>query len=257
MGQWLLIGGELLLLGLLLYWLIFITEGAYLGRRAVILLYDLYARRYDDIKEWSMVDEATYVARPFVREVGALRQPALILDAAAGTGRLARAVVEAGLMPDATWVLLDGSAHMLAEAQKHLQGAGVTCYFIHHAMPDLPFPDAMFDVVTCMEALEFIPHPERALAELVRVLRPGGYLLITNRIGWSARLMPGRTWSKQRLYQLLQALDQRHISIRPFLVDYQWASSVKPGIFQRPGRAKAQNSIAYLEELADFEYNEE
>ena len=39
---------------------------------------------------------------------------------------------------------------------------------------DLPFPDDSFDVVSCMEALEFMPQPEAGLDEIIRVLRPGG-----------------------------------------------------------------------------------
>lgn len=254
-GAWLLLGGAIVGLGLLVYWLIFLTEGVYLGKRVVIWLYDVYARRYDAIKGWSMDDEAAYIAEPFVAEIGPHRHPPLILDAAAGTGRLARAAVHADLLLDATWVLLDGSARMLTEAQRHLP-ANRRIYFMQHAMPDLPFPDDMFDVVTCLEALEFMPEPERALAELVRVLRPGGYLLITNRIGWISRLMPGHTWSQQKLYRLLKDLGQRSIRIRPFLVDYQWASSVKAGVYRGPGRAFSQKWIALLEELADFGYNE-
>lgn len=253
-GQWLALGGGMALLLLFLYWLLFLTEGAYLGKRVVIWLYDLYARRYDSIKEWSMEDEIAYLVEPFLRELGPLRQPPLILDAAAGTGRLARAVYAAQALPDATWLLLDGSAKMLTEAQKHLQGHD-RVFYLQQTLSPLPFADDTFDVVTCLEALEFMPRPETALAELVRVLRPGGYLLITNRVGWIARLMPGRTWSQQHLFQLLKDLGQRHITIRPFLVDYQWASSVKAGGYQPPGRGNAQKWIAYLEEVADLVYN--
>lgn len=255
-GEWILLGAGIVFLSVFLYWLLVLTEGVYLGKRVVIWLYDLYARRYDRIKEWSIEDEINYVVEPFLRELGAWRRPPLILDVAAGTGRLTRAVIQAQALSDATWLLLDGSARMLAEAQKHLQGQD-RVYFLQHTLPPLPFADDTFDAVTCLEALEFMPQPEQALAELVRVLRPGGYLLITNRVGWIARLMPGRTWSQQHLYRLLKALGQRHISIRPFLVDYQWASSIKAGAYQLPGRGKAKNWIAYLEEVADFDYNKE
>jgi SAM-dependent methyltransferase len=42
----------------------------------------------------------------------------------------------------------------------------------------LPFPDASFDLVTCIEAFQYVPHPEVAVEELGRVLRPGGLALL-------------------------------------------------------------------------------
>jgi SAM-dependent methyltransferase len=44
---------------------------------------------------------------------------------------------------------------------------------------DLPFPDASFDVVTFFDVLEHIPDDARAVAEALRVLRPGGFALVT------------------------------------------------------------------------------
>lgn len=43
----------------------------------------------------------------------------------------------------------------------------------------IPVPDATFDAVMCTEVLEHVPDPVAALKELNRVLKPGGYLLIT------------------------------------------------------------------------------
>ncbi len=44
---------------------------------------------------------------------------------------------------------------------------------------DIPEPDASFDAVMCIEVLEHVPEPGRALRELTRLLRPGGTLIIT------------------------------------------------------------------------------
>ena len=49
----------------------------------------------------------------------------------------------------------------------------------------LPFADASFDNVLCIEVLEHVPAPEAFVAELARVLKPGGALILT--IPWSAR----------------------------------------------------------------------
>ncbi len=42
------------------------------------------------------------------------------------------------------------------------------------------FPDASFDVVAAMHIISVVPEPERVMAEMVRVCKPGGRLVITN-----------------------------------------------------------------------------
>jgi SAM-dependent methyltransferase len=53
----------------------------------------------------------------------------------------------------------------------------------HDARPgtatDLPYADASFDLVTCLDVLEHVPDDVGALAEMLRVTRPGGHLLLT------------------------------------------------------------------------------
>lgn len=44
---------------------------------------------------------------------------------------------------------------------------------------DLPLGTGLFDVVLCAQMLEYVPHPQRALDEIRRVLRPGGYLFLS------------------------------------------------------------------------------
>jgi ubiquinone/menaquinone biosynthesis C-methylase UbiE len=43
----------------------------------------------------------------------------------------------------------------------------------------IPEADGSFDVVMCVEVLEHVPHPANALSELARLLKPGGYLILT------------------------------------------------------------------------------
>lgn len=50
----------------------------------------------------------------------------------------------------------------------------------------LPMEDASFDTVMCIEVLEHVPDPEALLADMYRVLKPGGQLLLT--VPWSARV---------------------------------------------------------------------
>jgi len=53
---------------------------------------------------------------------------------------------------------------------------------------NLCFPDASFDVVVAQYVVTAVPHPERALDEFARVVRPGGEIVITSRIGAEAGL---------------------------------------------------------------------
>lgn len=54
---------------------------------------------------------------------------------------------------------------------------GIEC--ITSPVENLPFDDATFDVVACSNALDHVTSPERAIAEMTRVLRPDGYLVLT------------------------------------------------------------------------------
>lgn len=93
------------------------------------------------------------------------------LDLATGTGDLAIAVFRrvggAGHV-----VGLDFSPGMLAIARERPEGAGVA--WVEGDMLALPFPDATFDVITVGFGLRNVADLDRALAEIARVLRPGG-----------------------------------------------------------------------------------
>src|SRR5437762_169833 len=78
-------------LGAILWWLIFTTEGVYLGRRVVIWLYDVYAARYDNIKQYIPAMETLTLGLPILQLLADIPEP-LILDVATGTGRLPLAV---------------------------------------------------------------------------------------------------------------------------------------------------------------------
>src|SRR5690606_31092429 len=97
----------------------------------------------------------------------------------------------------------------------------------------LPFPDNTFDVVTCLEALEFMERPEATLAECVRVLRPDGVLLVTNRI--NTRLMPGKTMTNQEIAELLQSLGMDDVEVEYWQVDYNRVWGIKGGMSQPTG----------------------
>jgi len=112
----------------------------------------------------------------YVAERVALLEPQRILETAAGTGIVTRALVEA--VPEASIVATDINPAVVEFAAHHLQSERVS--FRHADAQDLPFDDASFDLVLCLFGVMFFPDKVRANAEAHRVLRPGGrYVLVT------------------------------------------------------------------------------
>ena len=95
-----------------------------------------------------------------------------VLDVGCGTGRLATAAAQR-VGPSGAVTGLDRNDGMLAVARR---SGGVA--WRQGDAHDLPFPDASFDRVTCAFVLMFLDDPAVALAETVRVLRPGGRLVV-------------------------------------------------------------------------------
>jgi len=218
----------LLLLGVLLWWLLIRTEGVFLGRGVVIWLYDLYARRYDRIKQFDPFNEDIYLARPILDRLPYLRAP-LVLDVATGTGRLPLALLEQSTFQGRI-IGLDLSRRMLTVAGEKLAPFGDRVRLMHYPAESLPFPPDTFDLVTCLEALEFTMNPRAVLAELVRVLRPGGLLVITNRQGIDARMMVGHTFGHDELAALLRGpLGMERVQVQAGQVEYRIVWAWKPG----------------------------
>ena len=92
-----------------------------------------------------------------------------LLDAGGGTGRVASGL--RGLV--GRLVISDLSAPMLGQAQIK----GIACPVQAH-VERLPFPDGHFDRVLAVDALHHFSDQRLAIAELVRVLKPGGRLVI-------------------------------------------------------------------------------
>jgi ubiquinone/menaquinone biosynthesis C-methylase UbiE len=94
------------------------------------------------------------------------------LDTACGTGRLTRMLVDHGHKVTG----LDTSEAMLERARINVPEATLHLGSLLH----LPFPDASFDVVCCGLALTHVLLLQPAIAELARVLREGGRLLLSD-----------------------------------------------------------------------------
>jgi len=111
--------------------------------------------------------------QPIVREIVDGLPAGVALDAACGTGRHAAYLASRGH----TVIGVDSSTEMLERARAKVPGGE-----FHVAdLQDLPLPDDHVDLVVCALALTHFPDIEPVLAELVRVLRPGGSLVISDR----------------------------------------------------------------------------
>lgn len=212
---WLIAG---LLLAGLLYWLLVTTEGVFLGRRAVVWLYDITASKYDGIKEFEPEWEQFFIARPLLHQLRHLPAP-LILDVATGTGR-----VPLALLAEPTFngriVGLDASANMLALAAEKLRPYGQRVSLVQQTADALPFPANTFDGVTCMEALEFFPDDAAALRDMVRVLKPGGTLMVTRRRGWEGQAFLTRYRNVSQFEALLRSLGLEKVNTQPWQLSY-------------------------------------
>jgi len=220
---WLLVAAVLTLILLALLWLLIVAEGSYLGSRAVAFLYDRAAGVYDTVKARGARHDRRRVALPLERTLSDTPWP-LILDVATGTGRLP--LLMASRREFAGHIVgMDRSANMLAQARRKAEQFPDAISLLREDALALSFSDDAFDAVICLEGLELFSRPETALREMVRVLRPGAYLLISNRVGWEAKLLPGRTYNATRLEAILHSLSMKEVWMERWQRSYDlvWA----------------------------------
>jgi ubiquinone/menaquinone biosynthesis C-methylase UbiE len=100
-----------------------------------------------------------------------------VLDVACGTGVVARLASER--IGTGRVVGLDLNPGMLAVARTVAQNGGPVVEWHEGSVLHMPFPDGTFDVILCQLGLQFFPDRVRALAEMFRVLTPGGRLALS------------------------------------------------------------------------------
>lgn len=113
----------------------------------------------------------------FTIETAGVKAGDRVLDVAGGTGDLAKSFARRVGETGQVW-LTDINGSMLGVGRDRLTDAGLLLPAVQCDAEKLPFPADYFDCVTVAFGLRNMTHKESALAEMRRVLRPGGRLLV-------------------------------------------------------------------------------
>ena len=124
-----------------------------------------------------LTDQRAEALREQVRRFVPLTGEERALDSGTGTGALAFALSE--LVREVVGVDVD--PELLDEARKRA-GDQANVEFLEADATALPFADGDFDLAGSLRTLHHLPRPELAVAELVRVTRPGGTLLVVDQV---------------------------------------------------------------------------
>jgi ubiquinone/menaquinone biosynthesis C-methylase UbiE len=139
-----------------------------------------WARLYD-VLVWVVMRGKERMFRHMIADQAQFQAGECVLDVGCGTGTLAlearERVGETGCV-----VGIDPSRQMIAHARRKMERAGLSLDFRLGVIEDLPFPDQSFDVVLCTLMIHHVPDDlkRQGLAEIARVLKPGGRLLIVD-----------------------------------------------------------------------------
>ncbi len=144
--------------------------------RRVAGVFDSVASRYDLMNDLMSAGLHRLWKRCLV-EHSRVRPGERVLDLAGGTGDLAR-LFAGRVGADGTVVLADINRSMLLQGRDRLLDAGTLLPLVQCDAEALPFPAGSFDCVAIAFGLRNITRKERALAEMGRLLRPGGRLLV-------------------------------------------------------------------------------
>ena len=137
-----------------------------------------------------------------------LRGARQILDVGSGAGQIARHLLKyadrgAGI------TCFDLSPEMLRRARKRMKSRRPT--FLAADLSELPFADETFDCITCGYVLEHVPDPRAGLAELARVMVPGGRMLLLTTEesfggAWTSYIWHCRTYNREELLRVCREL---------------------------------------------------
>ncbi|MGC1210857.1 MAG: methyltransferase domain-containing protein [Micromonospora sp.] len=161
----------------------------------VLRYFRTHATEWDDLYVSRDVAAAIYQERTrrclALVDALALPEGSRLLEVGCGAGRTAAALAARGFQVDA----VDPAQEMLALARRHTAGAERPPTYLQGDVRSLPFPADTYDVVVALGVLPWLADAPAALAEMARVLSPGGFLVLSadNRYRLCHLLDPGRT----------------------------------------------------------------
>jgi ubiquinone/menaquinone biosynthesis C-methylase UbiE len=227
--SWIIAVVALIVLGFILDREIYFYEGVHLGPRLQAWLYNRWAKKYDEGKRLSQLQDEEMLAQPLLEALRDVPGP-FILDFATGTGRLSYALQKQEEF-QGNIIALDLSQGMLEQAAAKLRGGSSTrVEFLRHLSLPLPFPDSAFDAVCALEVLELFPNMDEPLRELTRILRPGGVLLTSRGTEESGRR--AKVKNIREFTALLQRQGIEHIEIVKWWRLFDRVIAVKQGSSQ-------------------------
>jgi ubiquinone/menaquinone biosynthesis C-methylase UbiE len=215
-------------------------------------------RAADDAKKF--LDQAAVELAAVKKELDAILRVEAgghVLDVGCGTGADVRALA-LRVGPTGKVVGLDSSEELIARAQPAGPGAAPV-EFLHGEAGALPFADATFDVARAERVIEHVPDPAAAVAEMLRVVKPGGQVLITDPdhglwapdlddreltrriMNWWGDHVPN-PWVARRLRDLFVqagAVDVR-VRLQPVVLDSLAAADALTWVSKAAGAAAAQ-----------------
>jgi len=169
----------------------------------------------------STIDPRIYHVKLILDHLGDLAGKR-VLDIGCGKGRFARIIKERNPTAD-VWGL-DMSEEML----KHVPETILTR---PGSMTELPFDDGSFDAAYATESLEHAVEIERAVAEMCRILKPGGRLVVIDKNAEHAGRLKTPEWEKWFRREELEKLLRRHCRhVSSRLISY-WEDVAPDGLF--------------------------
>ena len=167
-------------------------------------VFDSVASRYDLMNDLMSAGLHRLWKRFAVNATG-VRTGMKVLDLAGGTGDLAR-LFAGKVGPTGTVILTDINGAMLAHGRDRMVNAGLLMPAVQCDAEKLPFADARFDCVSIAFGLRNVTHKEIALAEMQRVLKPGGVAAVLEFSHVYAPLAPAYDWYSFNVLPRLGAL---------------------------------------------------